>query len=73
MFRNVCLAQGVGNNGAFLTVLKHRLHNNFMQNCHDILNICQEHFLVKLWRSFNFKQTWDQGFHCGTLKLLEGH
>ena len=37
-FREVWFAQGVGNVGTFLSLLKQKLSNTFMQNWHDRIN-----------------------------------
>ena len=46
-FREVWLAQGVGNVGAFLSVLKQRLRDTIMQNWHDRINNSSRAFFLQ--------------------------
>ena len=59
-FRNVWLAQGVGNIGAFLSVFKQRLHDNFMQNWHDRLNNSSRANFYKSAAQFQFQTYLEQ-------------
>ena len=67
-FCNVWLAQGVGNIGAFLSVFKQRLHDNFVQNWHDRLNNSSRANFIKLQHNFNFKHIWSRSMFSNICK-----
>ena len=54
-FREVWLAQGVGNVSAFLSVLKQRLCDTFMQNWHDRINNSSRANFYKTIMQFRFQ------------------
>ena len=54
-FREVWLAQGVGNVSAFLSVLKQRLSDTFMQNWHDRINNSSRANFYKIIMQFWFQ------------------
>ena len=54
-FREVWLAQGVGNVSAFLSVLKQRLSDTFMQNWHDRINNSSRANFYKTIMQFRFQ------------------
>ena len=54
-FNNVWLDQGVGNYGGFITVLKQRLTDNFIQNWHSRLEDSSRAIFYKSIASFQFQ------------------
>ena len=69
-FREVWLAQGVGNVGTFLSVLKQRHSDIFMQNWHDRINNSSRAIFYKTVMQFQFQPYLEKINVCKYIQAL---
>ena len=69
-FREVWLTQGVGNVGTFLSVLKQRLSDIFMQNWHDRINNSSRANFYKTVMQFQFQPYLEKINVCKYIQAL---